>query len=209
MKYWMQGALVVLAMSGLVACSTTTGPVKAYEGQVRSNAELVLVSVPEEIEVMAIDGQEPPPSFLRSRVQLALLPGEHVFSLRYVELFQISADDHDVVRSKQAALRFNAIAGSEYRLQIPPQKNHDVARQFAKNPAFSLVSVKDGSSTESTPIKSIAEASLLDTISKAFSSGDEEAAKPVTNLDLLKDVWSRASSEERAGFRVCLNQQGK
>lgn len=209
MKHRMRLALSALFLSALVACSTTTGPLKTYEGAVRSNAELVLVSVPEEIEVMAIDGQEPPPSFLKSKVQLALLPGEHVFSLRYVELFQLTADNHEVIRSKQAALRFTAAAGSEFRLEIPAQKNVDVARKFAKSPEFKLVNVKDGVATPSTPIKSMAEASLIDTIGKAFTGANEEVAKQPGNLDLLKDVWGRATPEEQAGFRDWLKQQGK
>lgn len=209
MRQWKRGAAVAVMMSGLLAGCSTPGPLKVYEGPVRSPAEVVLVSVPEQIEVMAVDGQEPPPSFLKSRVQLALLPGEHVFSLRYVELFQLNSDEHEVVRSKQAALRFSAVAGSEYRLETPPQKNRDVAVKFAKSPQFNLVNIKDGSATESTAIKSYAEASLIDTIGKAFSGSGEEATKLPTNLDLLKDVWGRATPEEQAGFRAWLNQQGK
>lgn len=209
MKYWIRCAALLVVATGLAACATTKGPVKTYEGPVRGNAELVLISVPEEVEVMAIDGQEPPASFLKSKVQLALLPGEHVFSLRYVELFQITADDHEVIRSKQAALRFTATAGSEYHLQVPEQKKLDEARKFAKSPQFSLVNTKDGSATNSTVIKSMAEASLLDTISKAFTAGGEDMTKQPTNLDLLKDVWGRATPEEQAGFRAWLNQQGK
>lgn len=209
MRQWMRGFFVVLAIFTLAGCATSTGPLKTYEGQTRPNTELVLVSVPEQIEVMAIDGQEPPPSFLKSRVQLALLPGEHVFSLRYVELFQLTADNHEVIRSKQAALRFTAAAGSEYRLETPPQKNVDVARKFAKSPEFKLVNVKDGAATPSTPIKSMAEASLIDSISKAFTTTADEPARQPTNLDLLKDVWGRTSPEEQAGFRDWLQQQGK
>jgi uncharacterized protein len=208
MRYAVCAAVFLMAF-GLAGCATSKGPLKAYEGPLRGNADLVLISVPEEIEVMAIDGQEPPPSFLKSKVQLALLPGEHVFSLRYVELFQITSDDHEIIRSKQAALRFSATAGSVYRLQVPAQKNLDEARKFAKSPQFSLVNANDGSTTNSTAIKSMAEASLLDTISKTFSVDSEAVVKQPGNLDLLKDVWARATLEEQAGFRLWLEQQGK
>lgn len=209
LKYWKPLAVAALLI-GMAGCSTTSAPVKLYDGATRPAIELALVSVPEEIEVMSVDGHEPPPSFLKSRVQLALLPGEHVFSLRYVELFQLNADEHDVVRSKQAALRFTAAAGAEYRLQIPKQTGVEVARKFAKDPQFALVNVKEGGSVQSTAIKSYAEASLIDTITKAFDgSAKEEAEGPVTNVDLLKDVWGRASTEERAAFRRWLETQGK
>lgn len=192
----------------VVAGCAAKGPLQAYAGPPRAAAELALVSVPEQIEVMAIDGREPPPSFLRSTVQLALLPGEHVFSLRYVQLFQISSDEHDVIRSRQAALRFTAVAGREYRLEMPPQANRDKAREFAKNPQFRLVDLADGSAVDSAPIKSYAEASLIDTLQKSFEA-QGEAQRPVTNTDLLKDVWGRASAEERDAFRAWLDQQGK
>lgn len=211
MRQWKRDAAlaVMVATIGLTGCAMTPqGPVKTYEGAVRAPAETVQVSVPEQIEVMSIDGREPPPSFLKSRVTLALLPGEHVFSLRYVELFQINADDHEVLRSRQAALRFTAAAGSSYRLEIPKQVNLEAARKFSKDPQFKLVNAADGSATDSAPIKSYAEASLIDTISKAFE-GNSDARAPVTNTDLLKDVWGRATPDERKAFREWLDTQGK
>lgn len=199
--------LVALAMMSLMACATQ-GPLKTYEGPVRAIGEVALIRVPEQIEIMSVDGHEPPSSFLKSNVELSMLPGEHVFSLRYVELFQITSDDHDVVRSKPAALRFTAVAGASYKLEVPRQANHGAAKEFAKEPHFSLVNSRDGGVTESAPIKSYAEASLIDTISKAFTESQTETA-PVTNLDLLKDVWTRTTPEERNAFRVWLDQQGK
>lgn len=184
------------------------GPLAAYEGPVRPAAEVAVVQVPEQVQVMAIDGREPPPSFLSSNVELALLPGEHVLSLRYVELFRLNGDEHDVIRSRPAALRFTAVAGGRYRLGVPAQKDRDAARAFAKAPVFTLGDVAGGPAVESTPIKSYAEASLVDTLAKAFESRGEEP-RAVTNLDLLKDVWGRASEEERRDFRAWINQTTK
>lgn len=202
-RVWRAAGL--LAMVATLTGCAAQGPLKAYEGPVRAPSELVRVNVPEQIEVMSIDGREPPPSFLRSRVQLALLPGEHVLSLRYVQLFQINADEHDVIRSRQAALRFRAAAGEEYRLEMPPQPNREAARVFAKQPRFTLVNVQNGGRTESTPIQSYAEAALIDSLQKAFTTQGETA--PPTNLDLLKDVWGRSSPEERQAFRRWLDRQ--
>lgn len=184
------------------------GPLQAYAGAARPVAEVALVSVPEEIQVMAIDGREPPPSFLKSRMELALLPGEHVFSLRYVQIFQLGTDEHDVVRSRQAALRFTAVAGGRYRLEIPPQRDRQAAVAFAKAPVFTLVDQAGPSRVESTAIQSYAEASLVDTLSKAFEA-EGEAARPVTNLDLLKDIWGRSSEDERRDFQAWINRQAK
>jgi uncharacterized protein YccT (UPF0319 family) len=205
MKRAKRGMAWALGCALLLNGCAAQGPVRTYEGPERPAAEVAVLTTPEQIQVMAIDGREPPVGFLKSNVELALLPGEHVLSLRYVQLFQVNADEHDIVRSSQAALRFTAAPGARYRLEVPPQPNRDAARQFAKAPQFRLVG--DGAAVESVPIKSFAEASLVDTISKAFEA-QGEPARPVTNVDLLKDVWGRSSAQEREAFRSWLEQQG-
>lgn len=201
-------ALSLLLCLQLLQGCVARGPLAAYEGPARPVAEVALLQVPEQVQVMAIDGREPPPSFLASQVELALLPGEHVLSLRYVELFRLGSDEHEVIRSRQAALRFTAVAGGRYRLVVPAQRDRDAARAFAKAPTFTLTDLGGGAAVESTAIKSYAEASLVDTLSKAFEA-QGEAARPVTNTDLLKDVWGRASEDERREFRAWINQQTK
>lgn len=192
-------ACVLAAAVALSGCASQ-GPLKAYDGPPRTVAEVAILAAPEQVEVMSIDGREPPPGFLRSQTRLALLPGEHVLSLRYVELFPIGSDDHEVIRSKQAALRFRAEPGRQYRIDVPALPGREAARAFARDPQFRLVDEQDGQVTESVAIRSYAEASLIDTIGKAFE-GRDAAPGPVTSLDLLKDVWSRSSAEEREAFR--------
>lgn len=203
-KKWLVMGFFAIMLAGCAA----PGPAKLYEGALKPAAETAMIRLPEQIQVMALDGQEQTGSLLQRDQMLAVLPGEHVFSLRYVELFQINSEEHEVVRSRQSALRFTAVAGHEYRIEIDKQGNLDAARKFAKDPKFRLVDVNSGTVTESTAIKSYAEASLVDTIAKAFDSSDSKAQGP-THLDLLKDVWGRASHEERAGFRAWLDQQPK
>ena len=192
----------------LLAACASSGPVRLYEGAERPDTEVATISVPEQIQVMSVDGQERAGGLLERNQIMTALPGEHVFSLRYVELFQINSEEHEVVRSRQSALRFTAEAGREYRVEMEKQGNLDAARKFAKDPKFRLVDVNSGAVTESTAIKSYAEASLVDTISKAFDSAENKAQGP-THLDLLKDVWGRASPEDRAGFKAWLDQQPK
>lgn len=203
-RRWLGIGLFAIMLAGCAA----QGPAKLYEGPLKPAAETAMIRLPEQVQVMAMDGQEQTGSLLQRDQLLAVLPGEHVFSLRYVELFQINSEDHEVVRSRQSALRFTAEAGREYRIEMDKQGSLVAARKFAKDPKFRLVNVNSGAVTESTAIKSYAEASLVDTITKAFDSAESKAQGP-THLDLLKDVWGRTSPEERAGFRVWLDQQPK
>lgn len=206
MNWVKQGIGASLAL--LLAACASSGPIRLYEGAERPAADVATLNVPEQIQVMAVDGKEITGSLLEKSQLMTALPGEHVFSLRYVELFQINSEEHEVVRSRQTALRFTAVAGREYRIEMDKQGSLDAARKFAKDPKFRLVDVGSGAVTESTAIKSYAEASLIDTITKAFDSSDSKAQGP-THLDLLKDVWGRASPEDRANFKVWLDQQPK
>lgn len=200
--------LLVVLLLALGGCAANRGPLKAYEGPQLPAGQVALLDVPEQIQVLAIDGREPPANFMTSKLQLALLPGEHVLVLRYVQLFQITSDDHEVVRSSQAALRFTAAAGGQYRLQVPAQRDLQAARQFAKAPQFQLADLAGGAAVESVLIKSYAQASLLDSINKAFEPA-AGAGNPVNNTDLLKDIWSRSSRDEREAFRLWINEQPK
>ena len=115
---WMVGVVsVILLLAGCAA----TGPVRLYDGQARQPAEVATLQMPEQIQVMAMDGLEVSGTVLQRSQSLEVLPGEHVLTLRYVQLFQINASDHEVVRSRQAALRFTAVAGSTYRLEMDVQ----------------------------------------------------------------------------------------
>jgi uncharacterized protein YccT (UPF0319 family) len=200
---WM--ALLVSAMMWLTGCAST-GPIRLYEGPARQQADVTHIQVPEQVQVMAMDGVEVTGALLQRGQALEVLPGEHVLTLRYVQLFQINSNDHEVVRSRQAALRFTAEAGETYRLEMDVQSSLDAARKFAKSPAFRVVNVKSGAMEQSVAIKSYAEASLVDTITKAFESTQQQA-QGQTHLDLLKDVWTRAVPEERTAFKKWLEQQ--
>jgi uncharacterized protein YccT (UPF0319 family) len=199
---------LLAATLGLGACTSMNGPVRLYEGAERPAAEQALLDVPEVIEVVTIDGHDLPGGLLGTRkLTLEALPGEHVLTLRYVELFaDPHMDSHEVVRSHPVALRFTALAGHHYQFSFQQPKDMDAAHVFAKAPAFDLVESGSGARTASMAVKSVAEASLLDTIGNAFHGDDKPAVTITNNLGLLKDVWGRSSPEERAAFRAWLDQ---
>ncbi|MEL0028692.1 MAG: DUF2057 domain-containing protein, partial [Perlucidibaca sp.] len=225
-------ALPVAAISLLVTlasgCSTLIrgNEVALYSGPELSQAQVATVIAPEEVQLLALDGKELPVSLFGTReTRFALLPGEHVFSLRYAGFFQINSENHDVVRSRPLALRFVARAGETYRFDYASPRDVDSAREFAKNAELTLVGDKGGQRIKTQAIRSFAEASLIDTIGKAFQSDDTQAAVRASQLaapavsaqalpaaplvaptsqvhyDLLRELWLRASPDERALFQ--------
>jgi uncharacterized protein YccT (UPF0319 family) len=127
-----------------------------------------------------------------------------VLSVRYTQLFNINADEHDILKSKPMAIRFTAEAGQTYQLSVTPPRRYEAAKEFAKQPDIRLVNKTAGTSQQAIQIKSYAEASLVDSIGKAFQSSDESVSKQSDNVQLLQDIWLRATPTERQAFAAWL-----
>ncbi len=195
----------------LISCASVLSVISTQsvaEPLAQTASQTAHLDVPEIVQIMAIDGQERTGNFFGSRAMtLDLSAGEHVLSVRYTQLFQLGADDHDIIKSKPLAIRFTADAGKTYQLTVNPPKRYEAAKEFAKQPDIRLVNKSTGASQQAIPIKSYAEASLVDSIGKAFQSADDTAAVAATasnNVQLLQDIWSRSSPEERQAFAAWL-----
>lgn len=223
-------ALPVAAISLLVTlasgCSTLVGGknIALYSGPELSQAQIATVVATEEVQLLALDGKELGGTLFGSReTRFSLLPGEHVLSVRYNGFFQLNSENHEVVRSRPLALRFVAKAGETYRFDFAKPKTVDAANRFAKDAELTLVAEHSGERIKTQVIRSFAEASLIDTVSKAFQTEDTQAAvrgsqlapavtasaapRPAlaptnsVHFDLLRDIWLRASPEERVRFQ--------
>lgn len=182
-------ALPVTALSLLVAlasgCSLLKpgGQVSLYDGPQRSQAELAAVVATDHVQLLAVDGKELSGSlFDAHETRFFLLPGEHVLSVRYTDFFQLNAENHEVVRSRPVALRFVAVAGETYRFEFDKPKTVDAANKFAKAPQLALVGERSGSRVQSQAIRSFAEASVIDTIGKAFQTEETKDAVRASQL---------------------------
>ena len=102
------------------------------------------------------------------------------------------------------AIRFTAETGQTYQLSVTPPKRYDAAKEFAKQPNIRLINKTAGTSQQAIQIKSYAEASLVDSIGKAFQSSDESVSKQSDNVQLLQDIWLRATPTERQAFAAWL-----
>jgi len=172
----------------------------------------VTVDVPEIIQVLSIDGKEQNSTFFGTRQhKQSISTGEHVLSVRYSQLFNLTADEHDILKSKPLAIRFVAEAGKSYQLVANAPKRYEAAKEFAKNPDIRLVDNSTGKSESAVIVKSYAEASLVDTIGKAFQNSTEETnsvtSTKTNNYQLLQEIWLKASPQERQAFAAWLAAQ--
>lgn len=99
-------------------------------------AELQVAS---EIVVDAINGQSRTKLLFGNNEQLTLSAGNQRLLVRYKDLFDLGADEHEVVSSEPLLLAFNLPAEGTYRLQLDAPSNVKAARAFAKAPQFRLL----------------------------------------------------------------------
>lgn len=188
--------------------SLALGPFSAFG----SEAAVGVLKAPEVVQVMTVDGEDASGALFGSRdYSRKLTPGEHVLSVRYNQLFNLGTDDYDILKSPPVAFRFVVEAGKTYQLQTEAPKRYQDAKTFAKNPVIRLVDVSSGNAIDGVMVKSLGQASLMDTIGKAFQSAsaeDESAApKGSATLNRLRELWSLATPAERQAFAAWLASQ--
>lgn len=81
--------IVVIGVLFLSACSSTSGPVRLYEGAVKQDSDIVKLSVPAALDILEIDNKvfEGSPHILEGQYQIELLPGVHNFKVRYSQIW--------------------------------------------------------------------------------------------------------------------------
>lgn len=74
--------------------------------------------------------------------QLELAPGKQVLELRYETIFQLSAEDHETVRSPAFYLVFDASNKGQYQLSWPEVNSLTDAKKRAATPEMTLTNAE-------------------------------------------------------------------
>lgn len=212
--------LAVLAVPALAASKTVT----AVPAADADRADLVTLLLPVSLDVELVDGLEYPAlrsMFRRGDLAVRMLPGEREVALRYNQLFQLTADDHEIVRSGVMVLRFVAEPGQTYRAEHPAFRDVSAAREGVKN--FELRIIDEAGSNRVSSATQVrrnwrgeqSTTARPDLVSSeaARAAAKEDAgnvarvpaaasAGGVNALDLLKFTWQNATAGERAAFMV-------
>ena len=102
-------------------------------------AELLLAS---ELVVDAVNGEKRTNLLFGNAAKLTLAAGEQRLLVRYKDLFELGADEHEVVSSEALLLAFTLPAEGNYQLQLDAPSNVKAARAFAKAPQLRLIDAK-------------------------------------------------------------------
>jgi uncharacterized protein len=106
-----------------------------HAGNTQENSVL---TIPEDFNVLYVDGQKTQSSFFSpGGAELKLAPGEHRVVMIYDQFFE-SGDDTNRIKSAPFMLSFVIEQTADVELQFTAPKTLDAAREFAKNPQVEL-----------------------------------------------------------------------
>lgn len=121
---------IILAALILSACARTP-VVQLYDGPAQSDSKVLTVRIPSELEVFTINGKEVEGAntfFATDHKDLKLTPGRHEILAYYKELWDLDADNHEIVKSNPANFVVDGKAGELWTLGYPEPKDVDDAR---------------------------------------------------------------------------------
>lgn len=224
----------ILALLFLSACSNQNH-YRFYEGDSLPKSHLVSIVVPEAVDVLSIDGKKMDNrlgNFKRDNITIDLTPGHHKIELRYSQIWDIDADNHEKITSPEVYLEANLDADT-YHLQYPKLHTINDARKFAQSAQIKLVKSSTQETISQTDYTHPAEALSLKAVSSKDSSSVVTSVVPPTastvavapvvkpdmstimestpgqdmTLENLKHWWKQASREQKAAFILWTQQQ--
>ncbi len=224
-----QWIMVLVTVVLLSACTASSRVVKVYEGDTLPPNQVAKLEVPEDIDLVELDGKAQKDYLLENlALTYDLTPGEHTVVYKYAGLWSKTRQSNDaeerraeVVESELRQTKINMVAGKTYTFNFVRPESRADAQKFAKT--FSAVLVTDeGRSVakDSRYVKPSDTPPVAATISQpatafpATTSGAAVTASvaaipaaPVSSLetglsrlDALKVLWGKSSAEEKKEF---------
>lgn len=190
----------------------------------------VIIKVPEEIVVLAIDDQELKQSLFSGNDKIYRLDsGQHRIALQYKQLFNPSYITHDIVKSGVVTLDTGHLSDGQYDLVlIDAPKDLDSAKKFAEQPTLALKNQTGQTVAQQTGAGSQAKSwlaggiftSVFDVRTEKNAAVQNPELKPVTTAipspshqgqqskDIqLIELWKNATAQERQRFTAWLAEQ--
>lgn len=222
-------ALALLAFALLAGCAHP--PLKLYEGPDRPATELATLTVPEEVEVISVNGKDVEGArglMRKGDAVLQLAPGRYEVLAFYREIWQ-TGDAHDTLKSDPALFDVDAAAGGQYRIGYDAPRTYEEAQRLAARFSGWVEDRATGTRTPSRDSGLAFRKGLAGTLgsSEALVGAPSRAGGgqgiaplppatatpgtlptstslppvPPDALQAMKDWWAHATPQERQAFR--------
>jgi uncharacterized protein YccT (UPF0319 family) len=229
-------ALIAAAAFLLTACSRSP-VVQLYEGAKQPDSQVLTIRVPSDLEVFTINGSEVDgvnTFFNTDHKDLKVTPGRYEILAYYKRLWDLDADNHEVMKSDPALFVVDGEAGEFYRLGFERPQNVTQARALEEDFSGWVENMNSGEKTPSQASGLVLNRGFLAPITgaeletKGANAVQPKAAEAVTPapaapkagssesgasasgqasyLDTLKAQWNQATQEERRQFLQWISQ---
>ncbi|WP_068545245.1 DUF2057 domain-containing protein [Thalassotalea crassostreae] len=173
-----------------------------------SAAQLV---VPEDFEVLRLNGEEFSTSLLAKSTTLELPPGQNVLVLKYSQMFDDDMEDHHItIKSKPFILLFSVSNEKSLTFSYPKQTDGELARVYAKSPDIKILDSQNRAlGVINQSLSSYNDSVMKETLNRrqeivkkslADKDGEEFEAIGPDELSMLKYWWQQASEQDKQLF---------
>lgn len=147
--------LFCLAAAVLLSACAQQAPVKLYSGSEQPVSQVVLVEMPNTLEVLDINGQ-PAPAANRMMGndlrELQLQPGQYRINAYFEDGYDIGGGlSHEIVRTRSATFSIDGKAGDVWRLEFPEPSNLKDAQAMKDSFAGAAVNTRTGERVATVP----------------------------------------------------------
>lgn len=214
----MRKLLLLLPLLLLTACTTTAPVVQLYDGKALADDNVLTVRVPMELEIVSINDRRIEGAgtmFAYGHRDLKLMPGQYRIVAFYKNIYQVSADHHEVVKSDPALFTLDGKAGDIYALAFDQPADVDAAKELAKDFEGWSENLATGDKMASKPsglilnqgfIGLAAGATVVETPAASSIAPDAPATGSDAVLNTLKNNWQQATPEQRREFLLWMSQ---
>tara|TARA_R110000751_G_scaffold94534_5_gene184454 strand:- start:3028 stop:3852 length:825 start_codon:yes stop_codon:yes gene_type:complete len=155
LEFYPMRHLICLAAVLLLSACAQQAPVKLYSGSEQPASQLVVVEMPNTLEVLDINGQ-PAPAANRmvgnNLRELELQPGEYRINAYFENGYDVGGGlSHEVVRTRSATFSINGQAGDVWRLEFPEPSNLKDAQAMEDSFAGAAVNTRTGQRVATVP----------------------------------------------------------
>lgn len=229
--------LLSLVVTLLLAACAQQAPVKLYAGAEKSDAHLLVVEMPNTLEILDINGQPAPVANRmtgNSDRRLHLEPGEYRINAFYQNVFDVDGGlSTEVIRTRSATFMIDGKAGDVWRIEADQPGSLSQARQMQKSFSGWAVNTLTGERVASSkgpahvsvlgqlmggvaiadPQSGIAPLDAQPATSNAAPAASQMAAQTLPHNDAtfttLQQIWLLLGSDSRKAFLEWAAGQGQ
>lgn len=215
-KQFVSLALIQIVFFGLPACQSQP-TYRAYPGT-KAEDEIATLLVPIEFNLVNVDGKSYNQPLLANGIRIKFPPGTHQIVIKYVDFWDINADDHAKVASQPMLLKFSVAAGQRYAVVFDEPQNIKEAKAFASNPNVNIINKTTGTDIGAQTTYQLEEKSFLANFMESLTGKDKAPAAPeqiadvsppanpaanateARALEMLKYWWQKADARQQQAF---------